>query len=112
MVLLSEILKDFLSTNEISIQQILNNLLNSDKNLSLKTEIYNPKKLATLLTLAKYLKSKKYIKTHNLIIGFIDTYLKYMVSNKRKSRTEVIRALTPLIQRTELENKSNVQIEQ
>ena len=108
---MSEIIKDFLSTNEISIQQILNNLLNSDKNLSLKTEIYHPKKLAILLTLAYYLKGKKYIKTYNLIKDFIETYLKYMVSNKRKSRNEVIRALAPLIQRTELENKSNVNIE-
>ena len=108
---MSEILKDFLSTNEISIQQILNNLLNSDKNLSLKTEIYHPKKLAILYTLANYLKARKYPNTSKLIFNFIETYLKYMVSNKRKSRNEVIRALAPLIQRTELENKSNINIE-
>ena len=108
---MSEVIKEFLSTNEISIQQILNNLLNSDKNLSLKTEIYNPKKLAILYTLGIYLKNKKYPKTAKLINDFINTYLKYMVSNKRKSRNEVIRALAPLIQRTELENKSNINIE-
>ena len=105
---MSEILKDFISTNEISIQQILNNLLNSDKNLSLKTEIHNPKKLATLLTLANYLKSRKYVKTYKLIDGFIKTYLIYMVSNKRKSRTEVIKALTSLIEKTDIEANKNI----
>lgn len=108
---MSEVLKEFLSTNEISIQQILNNLVNSDKNLALKTEIYHPKKLAILYTLANYLKIKKYVKTAKLIKDFIETYLKYMISNKRKSRNEVIRALAPLIQKTELENKPNVNIE-
>lgn len=105
---MAEVLKDFLSTNKISIQQILNNLLNSDKNLSLKTEIYNPKKLASLFTLAKYLKSKKYFKSYKLIIGFIDTYLTYMVSNKRKSRIEVIKALTSVIEKTDIEANKNI----
>ena len=95
---MSKLLDNFLPTNDITIQQILNNLLNSDKNLSLKTEIYNPKKLATLFTLAKYLKSKKYVKTYKIIMDFIDIYLTYMVSNKRKSRSEVIHALTNLVQ--------------
>lgn len=93
---MAEILKNFQPTNEITIQQILNNLLNSDKNLSLKTEIYNPKKLAVLMTLANYLKIQGYIKSFTLIKGFIETYLKYMISNKRKSRIEVIKALTNL----------------
>lgn len=96
---MSDILRNFTPTNDITIQQILNNLLNSDKNLFLKTEINTPQKLATLFTLAKYLKSKKYIKTYKIIVGFIDIYLTYMVSNKRKSRIEVIQALTNLTKR-------------
>ncbi len=105
---MSDILKDFIGTNDITIQQILNNLLNSDKNLALKTEINKPKKLAILLTLAKYLKSQKYIKSHNLIIGFIDTYLIYMVSNKRKSRIEVIKALSNLKEQSDDLNSSKL----
>lgn len=95
---MTEILKNFKPTNDITVQQILNNLINSDKNLFLKTEIYNPMKLATLFSLAEYLKVKKYVKTHKLIKNFIEIYLKYMISNKRKSRSEVIQALTNLIQ--------------
>ena len=102
------ILKDFLATNDITIQQILNNLINSDKNIALKTEIYNPKKLATLLTYAEYLKSRKYVKSYKLIKEFIDNYLKYMVSNKRKSRIEVIKALTNLVERKEIDNSLSV----
>jgi len=102
------ILKDFLETNDITIQQILNNLINSDKNIALKTEIYNPKKLATLLTYAEYLKSRKFVKSYKVIFNFIETYLKYMVSNKRKSRMEVIKALTNLTERKETESSINV----
>ena len=102
------ILKDFLATNDITIQQILNNLINSDKNIALKTEIYNPKKLATLLTYAKYLKSRKFVKSYKVIFDFIETYLKYMVSNKRKSRMEVIKALTNIVERKETDTSVNV----
>jgi len=102
------ILKDFIATNDITIQQILNNLINSDKNIALKTEIYNPKKLATLLSYAEYLKSRKFVKSYKIIFNFIETYLKYMVSNKRKSRMEVIKALTNLTERKETEIPSNI----
>ena len=101
---MSDILKDFIATNDINIEQILNNLINSDKNIALKTEIYNPKKLAILLTYANYLKSKKYVKSAKIIYEFIEAYLKYMVSNKRKSRIEVIKALSNLIQRKEADS--------
>ncbi len=102
------ILKDFLATTDITIQQILNNLINSDKNIALKTEIYNPKKLATLLTYAEYLKSRKFVKSYKVIKEFIDNYLKYMVSNKRKSRMEVIKALTNLTDRKEIDTSLSV----
>ena len=95
---MNDILDSFKPTTDVSIEQILNNLLNSDKNLSLKTEIINPMKLASLYTLAVYLKSKKYLKTSKTIMEFIRMYLTYMVSNKRKSRNEVIKALTNLSQ--------------
>jgi len=105
---MSDILKDFIATNDINIEQILNNLINSDKNIALKTEIHNPKKLAILLTYANHLKSYKYIKSYKLIIGFIEAYLKYMVSNKRKSRIEVIKALTNLVQKREVDKSLGI----
>jgi len=105
---MSDILKDFTAISNINIEQILNNLINSDKNIALKSEIYNPKKLAILLTYANHLKSYKYMKSYKLIIGFIDAYLKYMVSNKRKSRIEVIKALTNLVQKKEVDNSIGI----
>lgn len=81
-------------SSEISTNQILNNLINSDKNLVLKTEIHKPKKLALLLSLAKYLEKQGYPKASNLLKDFITDYLTYMISNERKSRIEVIKALT------------------
>lgn len=85
--------------SEITIHQILNNLTNLDKNLALKTEILRPKKLALLLSLAKYLKTQGYPKASKLLIDFITDYLTYMVSNKRKSRDEIIKALTSRIEK-------------
>jgi len=105
---MSELLKDFIATNEINIEQILNNLINSDKNIALKTEIYNPKNLAILHTYAKHLKSYGYKKSYKLIIDFIEIYLKFMVSNKRKSRTEIIKALTNLVHKRELDKSVGI----
>lgn len=92
--LLDNPLKIMSQSNEITSNQILNNLLHSDKNLALKTEISQPKKLALLLSLANYLKIEGYPKSSKIIIDFIENYLTYMVSNGRKSRKEIIKALT------------------
>lgn len=104
---MSEILKDFIENNEITIQKILNNLLNGDKNLDLKTHIYKPKQLASLFTLAKHLKNQKYNGASKLIMDFIETYLRYMVSFKRESRKEIIKALSNLKDDSESLNKLN-----
>lgn len=99
--LLDNPLRIIKNDSNITIQQILNNLLNSDKNLALKTEIYNPKKLALLLTHANYLEYLGLINSAKIIKDFIKAYLTYMVSNKRKSRTEVIKALTGVERKTD-----------
>lgn len=93
---MTEILKKFTESNEVSIQQILNNLLNNDKNLELKTRVFKPKQLSALLTFAKYLKIVKLPISSKLITDFINDYLKYMVSFKGLSRKEVIRAIANL----------------
>lgn len=89
-------LRDLSETNEISIQKILINLLDGKKNLDLKTQIDKPKELATLVSLANYLKAHKYPTSYNTIMKFIKTFLRYMVSYNRLSRSEIIKALTPV----------------
>ncbi len=85
-------------TSEVGMQEILNVLLEGDENLELKTHIIRPKQLAALSTLAEVLRVSKFPKSSQLIEDFVETYLRYMISYKRLSRGEVIRALTTVVQ--------------
>jgi hypothetical protein len=91
---------------ETSLNQILISLISDKNNISLKTELHNPKALAVLKMLADYFESKDYTITAGVINGFITTYMEYMVSHKRKSRAEIVKALSSWIEREE-RNKQN-----
>ncbi len=92
--ILTNPLKSLSKDNKISFQQILNNLLDGKENLELKSHIFKPKALAGLKSLSNYLKVLKYPTSAEVIDKFITTYLEYMISYKRLSRTEVIKAFT------------------
>lgn len=83
---------------EMGVQEILNVLLEGDINLDLKTHIIRPKQLAALDTLAEVLQVSNFPKSSQLIKDFINIYLRYMISFKRLSRGEIIRALTTVVQ--------------
>lgn len=87
-------LKELSKDNRITLQQILNNLLDGKHNLELKTHIFKPKALAGLKSISQYLEVNGYKKSSNIIKDFIKQYLEYMVSYKRLSRTEIIKAFT------------------
>lgn len=84
--------------DDFGVQEILNVLLEGDTNLDLKTHIIRPKQLASLFTLAKVLEISEYNKSSELLLDFITQYLRYMISFKRLSRGEIIRALTTVVQ--------------
>lgn len=91
----AEVIDDLKPTvDETSLNQILISLISDKKNISLKTELHNPKALAILSMLSDFFKRKKYLVTSAVIDKFIETYMEYMVSNKRRSRIEIIKALT------------------
>lgn len=83
---------------DMGVQEILNVLLEGDVNLDLKTHIIRPKQLAALYTLAEVLGTCNYTKSSELLHSFIEQYLRYMISYKRLSRGEIIKALTTVIQ--------------
>lgn len=89
-IIADDIESDFNEDSDITLQQILNALIRSDKNLELKTEIHKPKHLAALKVLAVYLEDHNYPKSAELINIFLETFFKYMVSYQRKSRSEII----------------------
>lgn len=84
--------------NDISLQQILNNLLDGKHNLDLKTQIIKPKILASLKVFAELLGKIKYPKSQTVLESFIKTYLRYMVSFDRQSRKEIIKAVSSLFE--------------
>jgi len=91
---------EMIPTKDISLQEILNNLLDST-DLELKTEIANPKRLAILSVYSEYLKTNHFPKVSRTVNHFIELYLTYMVSHNRESRKEIIRALTTMIRESE-----------
>ena len=80
-----------------SLEQILNNMLDAD-NVEMKTEIQKPTNLTKLWILAEWLETENCPDTAALIKLYILQFRINMVSFKRKSRAEIIAALTPGLQ--------------
>ncbi|GAH57240.1 unnamed protein product [marine sediment metagenome] len=98
--------KEMIPTKDISLQKILNNLLDATDNLELKTHIFKPKQLSSLMIISDYLKSKELTKSSKLIDDYVNEYyLRYMVSFKRLSRIEVIKAISSFYENESLTNK-------
>lgn len=71
-------------------------LIQKDKSLALKTEIGDPLRLSIFDSLVDFLKDSK-MKCSATFMAKISEYFKtYMVSKNRKSREEVIKALSAL----------------
>ena len=91
---MSDDMDDMKPVDDISVQEILINMMDATKNLGLKTEINKPKDLASLSIFATYMEKKGYKVSAGIIRDFIKKYLEYMVSNKRKGRKEIIDAIS------------------
>ena len=91
---MSELLNEIMKFNETSLQEILNSLINYDDNLDLKTHILQPKNLASFYILGVYLEMKGYEQSAEVIKIFLDKFSRNMVSYKRLSRTEIIKAIS------------------
>ena len=98
--------KDILEdSNDVSLQEILVNLLDGEHDLDLKTHIFKPKQLSSLVILSSYLKSNQCKLSAKLIDDFVKKYLRYMVSYNRMSRTEIIKAVSSLMKAEAIEDK-------
>jgi len=88
---------------EETAEKILVKLLD-DKGIELKTEIKDPRALAQLSTIARWLEIENMPKSAELIDDFVDYLLRYMVSKDRQSRKEIIKALSDRIRRENTPN--------
>jgi hypothetical protein len=92
-------LDSFAVGKTISLQQILNNLIQKDENLFLKTRIQKPQKLATMKVIAKLCKEVSLDETGESLDMFIEILCTFMVSYKGKSREEIVDALKSLMEK-------------
>ncbi|MFO7677198.1 MAG: hypothetical protein R6V50_02275 [Thermoplasmatota archaeon] len=90
---MSNILDELYVREDDSLEKILNKLLD-DTNIELKTEIHKPINLTRLEILGMWLEIEKLTKSSKLVNAFVLFYRKNMVSFDRKSRTEIISAIT------------------
>lgn len=99
-------IEDFIlgQQGDMGVQEILNVLLEGDTNLDLKTHILKPKQLSSLIVFANYLKSIELKNSAKLINDFIETFKRLMVSYKRLSRVEIIKAVSSIIEKERLSN--------
>ena len=88
--------------NEQSVLDFLSKLLEGDENLDLKTHIHKPKQFTSLEVLQKYLKDNQCNACSKLLTMFILKYRRNMVSYKRLSRTESIKAVSSLLDKETL----------
>lgn len=73
--------------------QILKDLLDSEKDLELKTEITKPLSWSALKIFMDFLDSHKMPLSKSILENFIKTSFKYLISKDRKSRSEIISAI-------------------
>ena len=101
-----KVLGELTEIKEVSIHEILINLLDGENNLDLKTHIFKPKQLSALFVLGSYLNDTGAKYTSGIIAEFIQIYLRYMVSYNRLSRTEIIKAIATEINKESSEKSS------
>jgi len=105
---LREFMDEIIPTKDISLQKILNNLIEGDKNLDLKTHIFKPKQLASLIVIQEYLKNIGLTKSSDLIKSFMKHFKRLMVSYKRLSRIEIIKAISSILEKERLSNTEKI----
>lgn len=84
-----DVLNDMSSEMGFDISTILKELFNSEKDLELKSRIESPLNLARLHTFANIHKSAGDTWTCDLVMSFIDYYLKCTIGFEGLARTEV-----------------------
>ena len=95
---LREMFKEIIPKTNLSLITTLNNLLDSEHNLELKTHIHKPLNLTILELITEYIKVSGYEQPSDLLTNFITNFRKNMISYKRLSRTEIIKAISSLQQ--------------
>ena len=87
----------FVESEDITVEQILNNLMDGTKNLLLKTQVDKPHNLMALYIIKKKLELIKLKESLELTRYYLDKNNKCMVSKGREGRKEVVKAIAPTV---------------
>jgi hypothetical protein len=71
-------------------------LLDGERDLDLKTHVFDAQDLAGLYTLKEYLKDQNIEGLPEVIGTFLEKYLRLMISWNRESRREIIQAISEI----------------
>lgn len=82
--------------NDIRVEQILQEMIRSD-DIKLKTHIVAPAETSSLRALESLLESYGLKTSAQVIRTWLDNYEQYMVSWKRLSRAEIIKAVSSIL---------------
>lgn len=82
--------------DDLTFEKILNNMLDGEHNLDLKSHIFKPKVLSSFVVFGSSIGELKYKTAAGRIDTFVKKYLRFMVSYQRLSRKEVTHALASL----------------
>jgi hypothetical protein len=91
--------------NQESPEKILAGLIVGDKHIALKTELKNPLAVARLQAIAAWLHKEGLEDAAATLKGFIDDYMKDMVSFNRAGRKEIIEGIKARME-AEKENRN------
>jgi hypothetical protein len=93
------LLEELMPIEEESVEKILVRMLDG-QDVELKTEYHDPLRVSLLETLADWLEAEGLISSAQLVRDFLSHYSIAMVSNDRKSREEIVRAVSELRKQT------------
>lgn len=86
-------LDEFIPVEEESVERILAKLMMPD-GIALKTDLPRPMPCVKLQVFAQWLKQEGMDDSSALVSDFVKFYMEDMVSNKRKGRAEIVKALS------------------
>lgn len=93
------LLEELMPIEEESVEKILVRMLDG-QDVELKTEYHDPLRVSLLETLADWLEAEGLTSSAQLLKDFLKHYSIAMVSNDRKSREEIVRAVSELRKQT------------
>lgn len=94
---MSSLLEELEQVSDVRAEQILQSLLQPDEGIKLKTHIVAPREMSSLRVLESVLEESGMGKSAKLLRTWLDVYEMYMVSYDRKSREEIIRAVSAML---------------